>query len=64
MDPETVGRCVGHAVIAFAGKAEFPLMNVEVMKLVGRVDQLPNFPAMQRRACVETGREVIAFVRA
>src|SRR5258708_23028916 len=55
----TAVRDVG---IAAPRKAELILMDMEIVQLVGAVDQLPYLAAMEGRADMWTGREVVTGV--
>src|SRR5580704_15851113 len=48
--------------IAAPRKAELILMDMEIVQLVGAVDQLPYLAAMEGRADMWTGREVVTGV--
>ena len=53
---------VRDAGIAAPRKAELILMDMEIVQLVGAVDQLPYLAAMEGRADMWTGREVVTGV--
>src|ERR1700719_2932611 len=53
---------VRDAGIAAPRKAELILMDMEIVQLVGAVDQLPYLAAMEGRADMWTGREIVTGV--
>ena len=59
MERNTAVRDAG---IAAPRKAELILMDMEIVQLVGAVDQLPYLAAMEGRADMWTGREVVTGV--